>query len=98
MTTDVTNQTSSQISQQTQTMGKKVSIDTASSSGIWIRNIGTVTIAVTDISVYESGAAESCTWSGSIAPGATAACGTTCTTGNTVRATAPANYDEVTCS
>lgn len=99
MTRGVAEETGRGINETIRTSGQKVSIDAATTSGIWIRNIGTVSIPVSSISVYEDGALESCTWSGSIAPGAVSACGTTCAAaGNTIRATAPGNYDEITCS
>lgn len=98
MTSGVANQTEEQIQQQMTSASKKVSIDSASSMGIWIRNIGTSSISTDEIGVYKDGADAGCTWSGNIAPGQTKDCGANCTSGQKIRATAPGNFDERICT
>jgi flagellin-like protein len=98
MMTTTTNETTRQTEEQLSQMGQKVSIDSTTASNIYVRNIGSVSIPVTRIAVYVNGAAVSCTWSGSIAPGAVSACGVGCASGGVARAVAPGNYDERACS
>jgi flagellin-like protein len=97
MAVGITNQTEEQIQQQIAAAAKKVAIDSVTAGNIWVRNIGAASIPVGEISVYVNNAKVTCTWTGSIAPGAVSACGVGCAAGGKARATAPGNYDERGC-
>jgi flagellin-like protein len=97
------NATETQLRSQLDQGAKRVSIDNinVASGAVAVRNIGSASIPVGEISVYRAAVAQAaCGWSGSIAPGATATCSTTggaCTSGTIIRITAPGNFDEVAC-
>ena len=88
---------------QTQSIGKIISIDNANGgadSVISIRNIGTQEIKSSEIGIYVDGNAKSCAGLTDILPGQVVDCtiaGYDCA-GKIVKVTAPGNYDEIMCS
>ncbi|MEM7819810.1 MAG: archaellin/type IV pilin N-terminal domain-containing protein [Candidatus Aenigmatarchaeota archaeon] len=100
VSTTITNQTETAIVTQQQQMAKKVSIDSASTTQLSIRNVGSATISTTEIAVYVAGSRITPTWSSnSVAPGAViyTTGNYACTAGQKVRVTAPGSVDETTC-
>lgn len=83
------------------TAGKIITIDNIESatSKVTVRNIGTLTIAGSELVVYKSNALVTCSFS-SIAPGQSGMCqiagGGSCA-GLTIKVTAPGNFDQTTC-
>jgi subtilase family serine protease len=61
-----------------------------------IRNIGTATIVLGEISVYVNGELKTCV-SGSVAPSDFFFCYVYCPAGGTIKVTAPGNVDDITC-
>jgi flagellin-like protein len=97
-----TNQTTASTQQQMSQMSKTIRIDNAPAGGsIDVRNTGSSSIAVSELSVYINNAAPTCNWGGTttLAPGATASCtpNPACTAGQSVKVVAPGNTDIVTC-
>ena len=93
------NNTQNQLNQQQQTMMKQIRIDSAAAGNpgsLAIRNIGSLTIKSSEIAVFVKNAKVSCN-PGDIAPGAVGTCDITCSSGDTVKVTAPGNSDETTC-
>ncbi len=80
-----------------------VSIDYINSgqANVTLRNIGSVVIQASEISVYAGGSVQTCTWTGaSVAPGALISCdwsAGSCTANTLVRVTASGGADEDTC-
>ncbi len=83
--------------------GKKVGIDSRTTTVVAVRNIGSVTLQTSEISVYVDGGLRTCTWAGaitSLAPGAVGSCtfsGAACAGPARIRVTAPGNADETAC-
>ena len=99
---NVTDTASGGINTTAQNMGKLIAIDNVNGSMVVVRNIGTVTIPVAEVSVYINNAPVACSWTGTtILTGRTAPCrfptGTTCLNGAILKVTSPANDDTVAC-
>ncbi|MCD6092929.1 MAG: hypothetical protein J7J38_02845 [Candidatus Aenigmarchaeota archaeon] len=90
--------TQEQINVVTKQLAKTIKIENAKGTNVTIRNIGSESIDVEQISVYVDGVKKDCTWSGSIAPQTTKTCvlAASCS-GSVVRAVGPGNEHSVTC-
>jgi len=80
-------------------MNQKINIESPKNQSIAIRNIGSYAISNTTLSVYVNGAPKTCSsWSTtSVAPNAIIVANCTCNSGDTIKVTAPGNYDTDTC-
>jgi hypothetical protein len=108
LTKSSTNTTQSQIDNTMSMQAKRVSIeniDTANNVVI-VRNIGSQSLAGTDLTLFVNGVKTSCLggakdWPSSITPGSTGSCdwgdGSACTSGTSIKVTAPGNFDESQC-
>lgn len=103
ITATASNATQQQLESQLQAQAKRISIDNINSAGaaVTIRNIGSQTVLATDMQIYVSGAAATCSPAMSnIAPGAVTTCDWSagvCAANVVVRVTAPGNFDESNC-
>ena len=81
-------------------MNQKINIESAKTGFITVRNIGTYSITNTSLSVYKNDVLQTnCAWTtSSVAPNGiiTSNCG--CTVGDTIKVTAPGNYDVDACT
>lgn len=88
-----------------QTAGKIITIDNILSSPqtiVTVRNIGTLTVLSSELTVYRGTVLASCTpsWSlQSIPPGQSSACTISgpCVPGTTIKVTSPGNFDQTNC-
>ena len=89
-----------QLQTTTEQASKMIRIDSAAGSSVTIRNMGTQSIASTELTVFVNNALTACTWAGlPMAKDGSATCtlGSSCT-GEKVKVIGPAGSDEVTCS
>ena len=88
-----------------QTAGKMITIDNVRSSPdttVTVRNIGTLTISSSGITIYRGTSLVSCTppWTpSSIPPGQSSTCTISgpCASGTTIKVTSPGNFDQTNC-
>ncbi len=84
----------------TEQASKMLRIDNAAGTSVTIRNMGTQSIAQSELSVFVDNSLSTCTWTGlPVAKDGSATCtlGSSCT-GKKVKVAGPAGSDELTCS
>lgn len=93
--------TENMANQQAQRMGQKISIESAKTIAITVRNIGTYSIPKASLAVFVDSVHQDCDWDReSFAPGdtITTTSGFACSAGQTVKVTAPGNFDLDACA
>lgn len=93
--------TGSQLNQTTTQIGQSVNIDNAASSSVTVRNIGTASLATSDVGVYINNVPVNGAWDkATLAPSGTATYtynATTCSPGSTVKVTTSGLSPTATC-